>query len=110
MSHEMQAHAGGMLLRLAEVDNVLVASGSVGPGRTVINGGGELVLAKGVTQGHKVAAQAIGAGEPIIKHGVPIGVAMTHIQAGDHVHVHNIRSNYTPTYVLKETSTGGQDV
>ncbi|WP_206684071.1 UxaA family hydrolase [Pontibacter beigongshangensis] len=43
---------------------------------------------------HKVALTAIGRGEPIIKYGSPIGSALVDIQAGEHVHVHNIGSNY----------------
>jgi altronate hydrolase len=43
---------------------------------------------------HKVAIRAIARGENIIKYGSPIGSAITDIQAGEHVHVHNIQSNY----------------
>ncbi len=43
---------------------------------------------------HKVAIRPIASGENIIKYGSPIGSAIADIQAGEHVHVHNIRSNY----------------
>jgi altronate hydrolase len=43
---------------------------------------------------HKVATRAIASGENIIKYGSPIGSAIADIQAGEHVHTHNIKSNY----------------
>jgi hypothetical protein len=43
------------------------------------------------------------------KYGVPIGSVTKPIAAGEHVHVHNLASNYTPTYTLDDAkpSTGG---
>ncbi len=41
--------------------------------------------------GHKVAIRDIRSGEPIIKYGVPIGVATSDISSGMHVHVHNCK-------------------
>lgn len=95
------------LLRLAETDNVLVATGPVGPGPVVIHGGGGMTLSTQVTLGHKVSARDIAAGEKILKYGVPIGSATEDIPMGAHVHVHNMKSNYTPTYTLRETAGGG---
>lgn len=99
----------GGLLRLSADDNVLVATGPVGPGLAAINGGGEIALLDAVTLGHKVAARDIAKGEKIMKYGVPIGSATTDIAAGQHVHVHNMQSDYTPTHSLNETATGGSD-
>ncbi|WP_317673791.1 UxaA family hydrolase [Thioclava sp. A2] len=96
----------GMLLRLTQADNVLVATGPAGPGIVAINGGGEIVLSESVTLGHKVAAQDIPAGAKILKYGVSIGSATQDIPAGAHVHVHNLRSDYTPTNILEETAKG----
>ncbi|MBV7334560.1 UxaA family hydrolase [Chloroflexi bacterium TSY] len=55
-----------------------------------------------MTLGHKIAARDIQAGEKIMKYGVPIGSAKTDIRQGDHVHLHNIKSDYIPTYTLDE--------
>lgn len=52
--------------------------------------------------GHKVAARAIAAGEKIIKYGVPIGSATREIAAGEHVHTHNVQSDYIPTYLRED--------
>lgn len=99
----------GGLLRLDAADNVLVATGPVGPGVSPVNGGGKMTLASRVTLGHKVAAREISRGEVILKYGAPIGVATEDIAPGAHVHVHNMRSDYTPTYALNETAKGAGD-
>ena len=51
---------------------------------------------------HKLAARPIAAGETVLKYNFPIGVATADIPAGAHVHVHNMRSDYTPTYIIPE--------
>lgn len=45
-----------------------------------------------IPAGHKIALSNIAAGEKIIKYGSPIGFAKENIQAGDLVHVHNIKT------------------
>ncbi|WP_134684356.1 UxaA family hydrolase [Brevibacillus migulae] len=40
--------------------------------------------------GHKIAIRSIQAGEHIYKYGESIGMASVDIQAGEHVHVHNL--------------------
>jgi len=43
---------------------------------------------------HKVALRPIRPGDKIIKYGEIIGMAVKPIAAGEHVHVHNIRSTF----------------
>jgi hypothetical protein len=52
--------------------------------------------------GHKLARRTIAPGEKIMKYGAPIGSATARIAVGDHVHVHNVKSDYTPTYHLED--------
>lgn len=99
--------AAAVLLRLHADDNVLVATGPVGPGAVPISGGGTLDLQGRVTLGHKVAAREIRPGEQIVKYGVPIGSATAAIAAGWHVHIDNMKSDYTPTHALDATAGGG---
>ncbi len=42
--------------------------------------------------GHKVAIRDIKAGDTIIKYGVDIGRAIADIGAGEHLHVHNVKT------------------
>ena len=46
--------------------------------------------------GHKRARAVIEAGDPIIKIGEVIGIATTRIDAGDHVHTHNVDPDRRP--------------
>ena len=42
--------------------------------------------------GHKLAVRAIGNGDTIIKYGIDIGKAVANIGAGEHAHVHNVKT------------------
>lgn len=44
----------------------------------------------GLPLGHKIALKPIAQGSPVLKYGQSIGVARRAIQAGEHVHVHNL--------------------
>ena len=89
------------LILLDPRDNVLVVRSRLRAGDALDLGGGAVANAdKDVPLAHKVARRAIRAGEKILKYGAPIGVATADIPAGTHVHVHNVRSDYTPTYTL----------
>ena len=74
------------LLRLHADDNVLTA----------------IVAIDAVPLGHKIAARGIAAGERIIKYGAPIGSATLAIAAGEHVHTHNVKSDYLPTFLRED--------
>ena len=43
--------------------------------------------------GHKYALTNIKSGENVIKYGSPIGHATCDIEAGEHVHTHNVKTN-----------------
>ena len=75
-------------LRIHPADNVLVA---LRPLKADERADG-VALLQDIAPGHKLAARRIGAGEPIIKYGHPIGVAERDIAPGEHVHTHNVRS------------------
>lgn len=55
------------------------------------------VVLEGDLKGHKIALEDIKSGENIIKYGYPIGYATEDINAGDHVHTHNIKTNLSGT-------------
>jgi len=43
-----------------------------------------------IPQYHKIAVKDIAPGEPVYKYGHPIGRAAREIEAGEHVHLHNL--------------------
>jgi altronate dehydratase small subunit len=92
------------LLLLDEADNVVVAIARLRAGETILLEGDGIVMAADLPIGHKLARRAVAAGEKIVKYGAPIGSATANIKAGAHVHVHNVRSDYTPTYHLEDTT------
>jgi hypothetical protein len=97
----MSAGTDRRLLLLDEADNVLVATARIRTGERIVVEGQVVALAAELPIGHKLARRKIGAGERVVKYGAPIGVATADIDAGSHVHVHNLRSDYTPTYHLE---------
>jgi len=90
------------LIRLAAPDNVLMLATSVPAGAVLEVEGTSVTLPAALTLGHKIAARDIRAGETIVKYDFPIGVATEDIRLGAHVHLHNVRSNYTASYVVEE--------
>jgi hypothetical protein len=91
-----------LLIRIHPDDNVAVLRRSLGAGESVSVAGAAHRFAEGLGLGHKVALSAIEPGEKIVKFGAPIGSATRPIAPGDHVHLHNMKSDYLPTYTLEE--------
>ena len=77
-----------LVVRLHPADNVVTARLDI-----LANTGieGEQISAAGsIPSGHKIAARRIQAGDEIRKYDQVIGFASSDIQAGEHVHVHNV--------------------
>jgi altronate hydrolase len=102
----------GPIIRLHPSDNVVVARVDVGIGTAVPSEG--FTSRSQVPAGHKIAARAIAAGEPILKYNVCIGFAAVDIAAGTYVHSHNVSfrefdrdyaygQEYVPTPVLPDS-------
>ncbi|OAN60182.1 altronate hydrolase [Sphingomonas sp. TDK1] len=51
-----------------------------------------ITVCQDIPKGHKVALRPIAAGEPVHKFGFPIGRATRAIEAGEHVHTHNVQT------------------
>ncbi|MCC2112114.1 MAG: altronate dehydratase [Hyphomicrobiales bacterium] len=79
---------GGALIRLHATDNVLIARAPIPAGETSSASG--LVSRDDVPAGHKIAAVRIASGSTIVKYDTAIGVAARDIEAGEHVHTHNV--------------------
>lgn len=86
------------LLMLAPADNVAVLRDRVAPGERIAVAGREVEMPAALGLGHKLAVAPIAAGERVIKYGAPIGRAIADIAVGEHVHTHNLASDYTPTH------------
>ncbi|WP_460448271.1 UxaA family hydrolase [Alsobacter sp. SYSU BS001988] len=109
ISHPHEAVGGAEDLRLILLDprdNVLVARRRIRAGDELSIDGRRVAAAQDVALAHKVARRAIAPGETVLKYGAPIGSATAPIAPGEHVHVHNVKSEYTPTYTLDDRKPG----
>jgi altronate dehydratase len=79
-------------LVISERDNVATALEALEVGRALELGGHSVVVHERIPSGHKIALVDIPAGEPVVKYGSAIGLAVTNIAIGTHVHTHNVAS------------------
>ncbi|HEX8983910.1 MAG TPA: altronate dehydratase family protein [Bryobacteraceae bacterium] len=71
-------------------DNIAIARVPLQPGQSLRVAGRGLTVADSVPAGHKVALVPIAAGEHVRRYGQVIGRASQPIEAGRHVHTHNV--------------------
>jgi pantoate kinase len=81
------------VLVLSERDNVATALEPLDPGRRLALGALAVTVLEPIPVGHKLALAAVAAGEQVVKHGHPIGIASAAIPAGAHAHTHNVSSS-----------------
>ena len=74
--------------RLDASDNVVIALTDLPEGAEVADL--SVPLGQAVGRGHKIATQAITAGQNVMRYGQIIGIATEDIAPGDHVHSHNL--------------------
>jgi altronate dehydratase len=79
-------------IKINNSDNVCVALNALKAGEKITVGNESVVTNSDIPAGHKVALKDIKSGEGIIKYGSRIGLAKEDIKAGDHVHIHNIKT------------------
>lgn len=89
------------LVLLAPEDNCVVVAQSLQRGEPVTIDGEKVDVKKAVGVGHKLARRPIARGEKVLKYGAVIGTASAPIARGEHVHTHNLESDYLPTYTLE---------
>lgn len=87
-----------------DADTVGVARARVAAGTVIDLGDALVTLAVDIPTGHKVARRAIAAGERILRWNAPIGSATADIPVCGHVHLHNMKSDYIPTYLAGDTT------
>jgi len=89
------------LIKLHPDDNVQIVVEETKAGELVMINGTVVSIDKAIQIGHKIAEQPIANGQKIIKYGVPIGSATADIAIGAHIHLHNMKSDYIPTYTVE---------
>jgi (2R)-sulfolactate sulfo-lyase subunit alpha len=89
------------LIKLHPDDNVQIVVKEIKAGELVMVNGTVASIDKAIPIGHKIAEQPIANCQKIIKYGVPIGSATAEIAIGAHIHLHNMKSDYIPTYTIE---------
>ena len=87
--------ANANIVILAGTDNVGVALRDIETGDDACDILGQRVTAReDIPAGHKIALREIAAREAVVRFGMAVGEAVTPIETGQLVHVHNVRSRY----------------
>lgn len=84
-------------IRIQDKDNVVVALTDIKAGETICVDGRSLRVSTDIPRGHKIAVQKVSKGEDVIKYGLSIGYASEDIEAGNHVHTHNVKTKLSGT-------------
>lgn len=77
-------------IHLHAKDNVAIARVPLAAGQMLKLDGREITVRNAVPAGHKVAIRDIGQGNVVYRYGQNIGQAKEAIDAGTHIHVHNL--------------------
>jgi altronate dehydratase small subunit len=95
------------LLSLHPDDNVAVLLRDVSGDTTLLLGDCAYTAPEDLRMGHKIAIRRIGGGEAVLKYGAPIGSATCAIEPGEHVHLHNMKSDYRMRHSSREEDANG---
>lgn len=90
---------------LSNEDNVFVCCKQLLKGSSVSLEDVDVTMTADITVGHKIARRKISKGEKIIKYGVSIGSAIEDISFGEHIHMHNMKSDYIASHT-RQSKTG----
>lgn len=104
-SEEVKVNDERMIL-LNESDNVFVCRQKINKGDLLQIGTDRIEMGSDIDVGHKIAGQAISMGNKILKYGVSIGSATKNISKGDHVHIHNMKSDYIASHDRQRRNKG----
>ncbi len=104
MTHQTsQTAEDSSLILISPNDNVFVITSTLSSGSEIQVNGLTRAFEHDLALGHKIAACDIKKGDKIYKCHFPIGSAKVNILMGEHVHLHNMQSDYLPTYDRGDT-------
>jgi (2R)-sulfolactate sulfo-lyase subunit alpha len=79
-------------------DNILVCVKQIHSG-DALSIDGEIITSQiDIAVGHKIARAALNAGDKVYRYGAPIGSMTEAVAQGEHVHMHNMKSDYIPSH------------
>jgi (2R)-sulfolactate sulfo-lyase subunit alpha len=93
------------LLLLHPDDNIVVARRDIAAGERVELDGETFAVPAAIELGHKLARRLLEPDTCVLKYGAPIGSMKVRVARGEHVHLHNLKSDYIPS-TTREGSDG----
>lgn len=90
--------AACQFILLHEDDSILVCTRTSRAGSDVVIDGTAYVIADDILLGHKIARIALSAGDPVLRYGIKIGSMTAGANPGEHIHSHNLKSDYIPAH------------
>nr|WP_241024581.1 UxaA family hydrolase [Paraburkholderia sp. Ac-20340] len=91
-------HTDARLILLSPDDNCLIAAARLPAGETLEIEGENVTLVQTIELGHKLARRALAKDEKVLRYGARIGHVTMDVACGEHLHTHNLESDYLPTY------------
>ena len=91
-------HTDARLILPSPQDNCLIAGARLEAGTELEIEGERITLAKSIELGHKVARGALAKDDKVLRYGAVIGHVTGAVARGEHLHTHNLESDYLPTY------------
>lgn len=79
-------------------DNILVCVAHIKAGDIIVIDDDPVAINSDIDVGHKLARRALKTGEKIFRYGAPIGSITQAVNKGEHVHMHNMQSDYIPSH------------
>ena len=88
------------VIKIHPDDNVVVMTTDVSEGDVIRGEDIEMLVNQDLSLGDKVALHDLSKGDHVYKYGLAIGSTNKSITQGEWVHLHNMQSDYVPTYVF----------
>ncbi|HUY30525.1 MAG TPA: UxaA family hydrolase, partial [Acidimicrobiales bacterium] len=105
MATTTSAPIDGRLLLLDPEDDCAVARVPIPAGTLVQIAGEQVLVGIDLGVGHKIAVRNLAPGDRVRKSGAVVGRTTAAVATGEHLHLHNLRSDYMPAHLV-----GGQSV
>ncbi len=102
----MTAKDSSQLILLHEKDNVFACRSKIHRGDALSIDGVTIVASGDIDLGHKLARVDLKPGDVVLKYGVAIGSITQATRIGEHVHTHNMKSDYIA--ITTRQSTGAE--
>jgi len=96
------------LILLHDKDNVLACRRRIHPGDILLIDGTAVAARSDIEVGHKLARVDLAPGDVVLKYGVPIGSITRPTRIGEHVHTHNMKSDYIAITTRQSTGEEAQ--